>query len=334
MSDMTMADIAAPVLLEANDPNELPFATKAMHIKAIRPEMREADFVASTDTVDSYGDSVSQNWDLSRYQRNPVILYAHNSRELPIGRATMYAVQNGQLECTIRFAREEANPKAEQVWKLVQDKMLNAVSVGFYPHTIRYEMRNDVEVCVLDDNELFEISVVPVPANPDALGKMKLRAKGAMENHMKTFEEVKAALESTEKRAEAAEKRAEAAEITQRAVESENTTLKYELSKTREKLLAVEKAEKDAKDALIERDVDALVGVKITPAEREPMLELARANRELFDKMIEKRPELKLLGASPITAEPSQENSAATEPTGDDLALAAAEVAAKTDDDD
>ncbi len=44
-----------------------------------------------------------------------------------------------------------------------------------------------------------------------------------------------------------------------------------------------------AETAIVERDVRALVGVKITPAEVDEQIELAKSNRGLFDKLMEKR---------------------------------------------
>lgn len=160
---------------------DAPVAGEIIHrgisVKTIRPDTRECDFIASTDAIDSYEESVDQSsWRLDRYKANPVALFAHQSRELPIGKCTRCEVINGQLECTIRFSTEDLNPLAEQVWKNIKGDMLRAVSVGFIPHTIRYEKRDDRDLYILADNELLEISVVPVPANPDCLAKMKARA--------------------------------------------------------------------------------------------------------------------------------------------------------------
>lgn len=146
-------------------------------IRAIREKDREADFIASTDTIDSYDEVIDQaSWRLDRFRSNPVILYGHQSYELPIGQATRCEIVNGQLECTIRFASAEANPRAEQVWQLVKEKTLRAVSVGFRPSDGKYELRDNKEVFVLYGCDLREISVVAIGANPDALAKMKSAA--------------------------------------------------------------------------------------------------------------------------------------------------------------
>lgn len=138
---------------------------------------RVLDVVASTDTVDSYGDSIDQgSWQLARYAANPVVLYGHATRDLPIGTAENVRVENGALRARLRLVSDEANPKAGQVWRLIEEGALRAVSVGFLPHTCRWEKRDDREVFVMADCELLEISVVPVPANPDALAQLRARA--------------------------------------------------------------------------------------------------------------------------------------------------------------
>lgn len=151
-----------------------------VYVRSIDLEKRTADFIASTDAIDAYDEIVDQsNWILDRYKRNPIALWAHQSRELPIGVSTRCEVIANKLECTIRFLTADKNPKAEQVWRMVRDGELKAVSVGFQPRTMRFEMRNGVEVYVLADNELHEISVCNIPANPEALAKMKAIARQA-----------------------------------------------------------------------------------------------------------------------------------------------------------
>jgi len=109
----------------------------------------------------------------ARFKKNPVILFAHDNRSLPIGKAPNTEVRDGQLETEIQFASAAACPMAEHVWQSIQEETLRAVSVGFRPKTIRKERHDDKDVFVLADNELYEISVVPIPSNPDAVARMK-----------------------------------------------------------------------------------------------------------------------------------------------------------------
>lgn len=286
--------------------------SRSLHLRALHEERREVDFVASTDAVDSYGEIVEQSWNLDRYRSNPVVLFGHNSRALPIGFASRVDVVSGRLEATIKFASERANPEAEKVWQSIKEGTLRAVSVGFYPHDVRIEKRNDQEVFVLSNNELFEISVVPIPANPEALAKMRARAFAAVTasdpgaNEETMSGKTKAAPEAAtvagavlspevEKAAPVVpepdtvprEKFAEL-EVKFAALETQNATLVAE----RDAALSRAKA---AEDALVERDVSALVGVKITPAEKENFIKLAKIDPELFKSMVKQRSTLPVL---------------------------------------
>lgn len=146
--------------------------------KSIDIEKRTVDFVASTDVVDSHDEIVDQgSWILDDYLANPVVLWAHQSRELPIGRSIDVSLRTGpnggvRLEHRVEFMTPDLNEKADQVFRMIP-KFLKAVSVGFLPKTYRWEMRNGVEVFVWADCILKEISVTPVGANPQALAKMK-----------------------------------------------------------------------------------------------------------------------------------------------------------------
>lgn len=151
-------------------------------------DRRAIDVVASTNAIDSYDEIVEQNWKLDRFRANPVVLYSHESHELPIGRAENVRVEDGKLLATLVLAKDSA--RADEVWSLVQQGMLRGVSVGFRPQTTRFEKRDGREVFVLDDNELIEISITPIPANPEALAQLRARAFGGKpaptEKSMKT----------------------------------------------------------------------------------------------------------------------------------------------------
>ncbi len=151
---------------------------RAAELSAVREEQREVDFICSTDTVDSYGERVAQSWKLDRFKRNPVALWSHSSRDLPVGQWMNVRVEEGALRGTFKCATAKANPQAEYVWQSILERTLRAVSVGFKPGKVLWEDHDGVDVCVLSENDLFEISVVPLPANPDAvIEEMKARAR-------------------------------------------------------------------------------------------------------------------------------------------------------------
>jgi HK97 family phage prohead protease len=134
---------------------------------------RTAHFIASDESVDRYGDVVmADGWDLKNYKRNPILLWMHDYTA-PIGNATV-TVEDGRLMARAKFAAKGLSAIADQCWALVKDKVLRAVSVGF-----QVEGADDYEP-IIDKNgrqtgvrylrqELLELSLVAVPANPNAL---------------------------------------------------------------------------------------------------------------------------------------------------------------------
>lgn len=350
------------------------FVTRSLHVKAINEANRTVDFVASTDIIDAHDEVIEQSsWILDDYLTNPVVLFAHQSHDLPIGRCVDVAVRGGprgpQLECRVEFASAELNPKAEQVFRMVVEKFLRAVSVGFIPRTYRWEMRGGQEVWVWADCVLKEISVTPVPANPEALAKMKAKAARPAEarNGLPPYEGAtnkthnpalpgatpdnptgtemapndkdnimadadKSLQEKLDKQATTiAELRLEAKTATERADKAEATaselgakvkaleTEKAALDAQTKTLAADRDAQKKRADELeaksIEQEVDALVGKKITPAEKPLFVDLRKQNADLFAKMIEQRQPLAL--TEPVIATKKEENGVARPLDGD-----------------
>ena len=282
-----------------SEPRPEPYVVRShgLHVREVRAETREAEFVASTDAIDSYDEIVEQTWKLDRYNGNPVVLFAHQSRELPIGQAVSCGVVDGKLRVNVRFASEKANPQAEHVWQSVKEGTLRAVSVGFRPHTVRSEKRDGKDVYVLADNELHEISVVPVPANPEALALMKQRA---MQQASATRATESTNMDEKEKalRDNLAQRDAEVRTL-EKSLADANT--KAAALETQNKNLATERdaavtRAKELEDSLVERDVEALVGVKIDPSEKSVFVRLAKTDRSLFDAMIAQRAVKSTLG--------------------------------------
>lgn len=314
-----------------------------VHLRSFNEEARSIDVVMSTDAIDSYEERVAQDWDLKRFKSNPIVLWAHNSRELPLGRAVNVKMKDGQLECSVVFASKEANPMAEQVFRLFQEGVLKAVSVGFVPRSVKYEKENDKEIAVLSDNELHELSIVPIPANPEALAKSIAdaariaaapKASAALrseteKSHMDPKEEKalrdlvaerEAEVTSTKAAQTIAEKALADERVKTAALEAQNKTL------VEERDAAKAEAEKTA-HGLIERDVDALVGVKILPAEKDLFLELAKSNSSLFAKMVAQRSPLKLLGGPVVGDDPNPEVTFSAKDASDSLVDAALDAA-------
>jgi HK97 family phage prohead protease len=156
-------------------------SARVLRLRSVDEASRTATFVASTGALDSWDEILDQKtWRLERYRANPVVLFAHNDRDLPIGRTeTIDLNSEGNLEFSMRFASAEANPKAEQVFQLVKEQMIGGASVGYVADKAERVTENGKTFRRMTGLELFEISIVPVPANPETLAKMRSRAAKA-----------------------------------------------------------------------------------------------------------------------------------------------------------
>jgi HK97 family phage prohead protease len=140
---------------------------------------RTKRFCFSDESVDRMGDTISVNgWDLSDFTKNPVALWAHDSSAPPIGRASNVGVVGRRLMGDIEFADAATYEFADTVYRLVDGRFIRAVSVGFLPVRYKFVENDPTRGFGVDFLEqiLLEISVCPVPANPNALGEA--RAKG------------------------------------------------------------------------------------------------------------------------------------------------------------
>ena len=191
MADGSFAELRAELKQRA-DGKALPLPHageplyRSMSIRAIRKDKREVDFVCSTESLDSHGTILAQDWDrdggvgLSRFSANPVILYNHNisMRDLPIGQGRNVHVEgegaDRQLVATVWFS--EKTQLAREAWELVEEGTLRGISVGFDWSSLRFEERGDVEIIVLYGLELIELSITPTPSNGDCLAR-QLRAR-------------------------------------------------------------------------------------------------------------------------------------------------------------
>lgn len=152
------------------------YARAAVEADTLSEEDRSVEVIASTEDIDRHGTILRQNWRLDDYKRNPIVLYSHNRWDLPIGTASDIRVADGKLRAKLTFSTPDLNEEADRIWRNVKAKVIRGVSVGFWPHTVTVERHDDRDVVILDDNELFEISMTPVPSNPECLSQLRARA--------------------------------------------------------------------------------------------------------------------------------------------------------------
>lgn len=139
---------------------------------------RTFKFIASDETPDSYGDIVRvAGWDLKRYKKNPIVLFGHDSRQ-PIGWSPEVVIdeKKKQLQQVIKLADEGTSEFIDTLYKLMKQRIVKAVSVGFRslaePNILR-DKDGDYSGMEFISQELLELSVVSIPANPNALSLAK-----------------------------------------------------------------------------------------------------------------------------------------------------------------
>lgn len=283
-------------------PDGLVFRPDGLRLRSLDASKRFALFVASDESLDSHDEILEQNWKLDRYHKNPVVLFGHDQSQLPIGRGNA-GVVNNELQIGVEFAPPELNPFAGQVFGMLEAGFLKAVSVGFRPGKLRREKRGDRDVWVLSENELYELSVVPIGSNPNALGKGPdplLRMKAAFNSALSAPVTEKTMTEAADKGA------AELVELRGK-IDTESKAHAETAKKLAEVTAA--KAEVEAKLAISEKRVSELeaealtahvtdlVGKKITAAEFDSQLAIARLDRKAFDAAMAVRPDLNLKGS-------------------------------------
>jgi HK97 family phage prohead protease len=134
---------------------------------------RHMRFIASDESVDRYGDIIrAAGWQLDNFRKNPVLLFGHNSRETPVGQVDPIQVVGTQLVADCQFRPAGDSVLADDVWTAVDGGFLRAVSVGFAPTgpiNQLVDQNGNWTGFEFTQQELLELSVVPVPANPQAL---------------------------------------------------------------------------------------------------------------------------------------------------------------------
>jgi HK97 family phage prohead protease len=131
---------------------------------------REIGVIASTDELARDGCIVEpQGVDLTAYRRNPIVLYNHNY-EKPVGVCTAIGVEDGSLAARIQFAPAGVSADADLACALTKGAVLNAVSIGFMPkETEPLDPKQPWGGVRYLSADLLEISIVPVPADSNAL---------------------------------------------------------------------------------------------------------------------------------------------------------------------
>lgn len=112
------------------------------------------------------------------YLRNPVVLWAHDYSQPPIGRCVALETRPGVgIDAQFEFTPPGEHPFADTVRQMWDGGFLNAASIGFMPLEVDWLKEGDEQVPVYTRWELLEFSIVPIPADRDAL-RLAVRTVG------------------------------------------------------------------------------------------------------------------------------------------------------------
>ncbi len=140
-------------------------------VKASAENPRLLTFTISSESVDRMGDTIAvDGWQLDAYKRNPVVLWSHDSGGLPVAKSPRVWKERPKLRAETLFTSPGLSAFNDTVLEMYKGGFLSATSVGFVP--LKYAFTDDPKrrfgIDFLEQ-ELLEFSLVPVPANAEAL---------------------------------------------------------------------------------------------------------------------------------------------------------------------
>ena len=141
-------------------------------VKQFDRKNRTVTFIGTQESPDRTGDIVRVSGiELLNFQKNPVLLWNHNTGLPAIGRILSINQEGINLLFKAEFASFDVNEFADTIFKSVVGGFLSAVSIGFIPKDIEPIFSPDGMIMGLDiiRSELLELSIVNVPAHQNAL---------------------------------------------------------------------------------------------------------------------------------------------------------------------
>ena len=189
-----------------------------LYTKAEILEKAEDSFtaVASSEVQDRQGEVIKQaGWNLKNFKDNPILLWMHE-HDKPIGKATRVWLDKTGKSPVLKFKGviSTATEYGRAAKQLMEEGILKTFSVGF--------SALEMDANEITKSELFEISLVSVPANPEArlLAAKSLKTAGIEDKTIKDIlgDDEDTVAELKEKLQEANDKADKALELAESAV--------------------------------------------------------------------------------------------------------------------
>lgn len=137
---------------------------------------------ASTNDLDRHGDIIIGDV-LKKGEKalaeNTTVFFNHEHKEKPIGKVLNTEFrQNGDFSGL--YIDVGISKTANEIWTLIEEGVLNRFSIGMFVKDYDVKETEDDAVFLITDAEIVEVSVVGLPANPNAsiesFGKMLYKA--------------------------------------------------------------------------------------------------------------------------------------------------------------
>lgn len=153
-------------------------------VKQINRRQHTIEFVVTADTIDRDHERViprAFEKDFGFYESNPVVLFAHNHKEMPPAQMIAHNFSDAEFTVTDKFAVKEYE-LAATLWRLysADPPYMRAVSAGFIPIDWSTEEKDRLEGQsgrTYTRAELIEHSLVPIGSNRQALQKIYQQTK-------------------------------------------------------------------------------------------------------------------------------------------------------------
>lgn len=199
---------------------------------------------------------------------NNTIFYEHKHSELPIGKTIAVDIDEKGLLITVEISKA---PFVDSIWTLIQEGILNSFSIG--GRVIESEEKRDKQGNLFNEIttiELFETSIVGLPANPAAKfelisksfnraiteemkkredsNKMAKETKKEVEKETKTKTEVETPVEKTEDKSKTTEKKEVELEKSEETPEEKTEEKEVEKSEEAKEEKSEEKKEEKSKE--------------------------------------------------------------------------------------
>ena len=150
--------------IKSSIPSARPRRTFRFHMKLVESDSanRQIEGYASTRDLDRTGEIIEPGAfadSLKDFMANPVLTYMHDWSN-PIGK-----VSDARIDDVGLFIRAEISETAQKVWKLIEEGILRAFSIGY--EVVEEKILAGVNHIL--KLRLYEVAVVSIPANRRAL---------------------------------------------------------------------------------------------------------------------------------------------------------------------